>query len=416
VEYVLDSFLNSPISPSFLTNLNHDFAAARAAGVKLIPRFIYTNTTHSGTCPEQSVCPPYGDATKAVILGHIAQLKPALQQNADVIACMQLGFIGIYGENYYTDHFGDASGNGQGKLLDENWNDRIAVLKALLAALPNSRIVQVRIPQLKERYVYGVSANVLSNALTEGEAFTGTDKARIGFHNDCFLSGTNDYGTYTDYGNSSTPAKDATTALRNFEMADSKFTAVGGETCDDSYSPQNDCGPAGMAQQEFANFHYSFLNSQYNLAVNNDWVTGGCMDEIKQKMGYRLVLHNATIPATAAKNGSISITLNIDNVGYASPFNQRPVQLILKNKASGKITAINFNTDIRKWYTGSISLKDKLSLPAGLTTGAYEVMLNMPDNYPSLAKRPEYSIRLANNDLWDAATGYNKLNASIELQ
>ncbi len=416
VEYVLDSFLNSPISSSFLTNLNHDFAAARAAGVKLIPRFIYTNTTHAGNCAEQSICPLYGDATKAVILGHIAQLKPLLQQNADVIACMQLGFIGIYGENYYSDHFGDASANGQGKLLDENWNDRIAVLKALLAALPSSRMIQVRIPQLKERYVYGVSANVLSNALTEDEAFSGTDKARIGFHNDCFLSSSNDYGTYTDYGNSATPAKDATTALRNFEMADSKFTAVGGETCDDSYSPQNDCGPTGMAQQEFANFHYSFLNSQYNLNVNNDWVTGGCMDEIKQKMGYRLVLRKATIPVKAAKTGSINIALDIDNVGYASPFNQRPVQLILKSKATGKITAINFNTDIRKWYTGSISLKDKLTLPAGLAAGSYDVMLNMPDNYASLANRPEYSIRLANNDLWDAATGYNKLNASIELQ
>ena len=416
VEYVLDSFLNSPISSSFLTNLNHDFAAARAAGVKLIPRFIYTNTTHSGNCAEQSICPLYGDATKAVILGHIAQLKPLLQQNADVIACMQLGFIGIYGENYYSDHFGDASANGQGKLLDENWNDRIAVLKALLAALPASRMIQVRIPQLKERYVYGVSANVLSNALTEDEAFSGTDKARIGFHNDCFLSSSNDYGTYTDYGNSSTPAKDATTALRNFEMADSKFTAVGGETCDDSYSPQNDCGPTGMAQQEFANFHYSFLNSHYNLNVNNDWVTGGCMDEIKQKMGYRLVLRKATIPVKAAKTGSISIALDIDNVGYASPFNQRPVQLILKNKATGKVTAISFNTDIRKWYTGSISLKDKLKLPGGLAAGSYDVMFNMPDNYASLANRPEYSIRLANNDLWDTATGYNKLNASIELQ
>lgn len=416
VEYVLDSFLNSPISSSFLTNLNHDFAAARAAGVKLIPRFIYTNTTHSGNCAEQSICPLYGDATKAVILGHIAQLKPLLQQNADVIACMQLGFIGIYGENYYSDHFGDASANGQGKLLDENWNDRIAVLKALLAALPASRMIQVRIPQLKERYVYGVSANVLSNALTEDEAFSGTDKARIGFHNDCFLSSSNDYGTYTDYGNSSTPAKDATTALRNFEMADSKFTAVGGETCDDSYSPQNDCGPTGMAQQEFANFHYSFLNSQYNLNVNNDWVTGGCMDEIKQKMGYRLVLRKATIPVKAAKTGSINIALDIDNVGYASPFNQRPVQLILKNKSTGKVTAISFNTDIRKWYTGSISLKDKLKLPGGLAAGSYDVMFNMPDNYASLANRPEYSIRLANNDLWDTATGYNKLNASIELQ
>ncbi len=102
---------------------------------------------------------------------------------------MQLGFIGIYGENYYTDYFGDASASGQGKLLDQNWTDRTDVLRALLKALPADRMVQVRTPQLKEKYVYGTSANVNSPALTSAEAFSGTDKARIGFHNDCFLSG-----------------------------------------------------------------------------------------------------------------------------------------------------------------------------------------------------------------------------------
>ncbi|MDB5136362.1 MAG: hypothetical protein JWP37_2965 [Mucilaginibacter sp.] len=414
VEYVLDSFVTSPISSAFLSNFDQDCATARAAGVKLIPRFIYTNTTHSGSCPGLSICPPYGDATKAVILNHISQLKPYLQKNEDVIACMQLGFIGIWGENYFSDHFGDAS--TQGKLLDNNWQDRIDILKALLAALPADRMIQVRIPQLKERYVYGISANAISPALTEAEAFTGTDKSRIAFHNDCFLSSTNDEGTYTDYGNSGTPEKDATTALRNFEMADSKYTAVGGETCDNSYSPQNDCGPAGMAQQEFANFHYSFLNASYNVDVNDDWVTGGCMDEIKQKMGYRFVLRNATIPVSASKSGSISLSLNVDNIGYASPFNARPVQLILKNKSTGKVTAISFNTDIRRWYTGSIKLEDKLSLPAGMDAGTYDVMLSMPDAAASITNRPEYSIRLANNDLWDSTTGYNKLNAAIELK
>ena len=416
VEYKLDSFVATPISAQFLANLDKDFAAARTAGVKLIPRFIYVNSTHSGSCPEQSICTPYGDATKAVVLNHIAQLKPYLQKNADVIACMQLGFIGIWGENYYSDHFGDASSNGQGKLMDNNWQDRIDVLKALLGALPASRMVQVRIPQLKERYVYGIQASVQSAAMTDDEAFNGTDKSRIAFHNDCFLSSTNDEGTYTDYGNTATPAKDATTALRNYEMLDTKYTAVGGETCDDSYSPQNDCGPTGMAQTEFASFHYSFLNAAYNLDVNNDWVTGGCMDEIKQKMGYRFVLRNATIPIKASSGGTISLILNIDNVGYASPFNARPVQLILKNKSTGKVTAIAFNTDIRKWYTGSIKLEDKLSLPAGMDAGIYDVLLNMPDAAASIATRPEYSIRLANNDLWDATTGYNKLNTTIQIQ
>lgn len=414
VEYVLDSFANSPISSTFLSNFDKDCATARAAGVKLIPRFIYTNTTHTGGCPAQSICPPYGDAPKAVVLNHINQLKPYLVKNADIIACVQLGFIGIWGEGYFTDYFGDAS--TQGKLLDNNWTDRIAVVKAMLGAVTSDRMVQVRTPQLIERYIYGINANVISPAINDNQAFDESDAARLGFHNDCFLSSTDDEGTYEDYGNSSTPAQDAITPLRNFEMAESKYTAVGGETCDDSYSPQNDCGPTGTAQQEFANFHYSFLNALYNLDVNNDWVTGGCMDDIKLKLGYRFVLKNATFPSSVSKDSSIKVTINIENEGYASPYNPRPVQLILRNKATGTVTAINFNTDIRKWFTGSINLTDKLQLPMGMDAGTYDLLLNMPDAYASIAKRPEYSIQLANANTWEAATGYNNLNTSIQIK
>ncbi len=414
VEYILDSFIDSPISDNFLKCFNRDCATARAAGVKLIVRFCYVNKAHGGNCAD-GICPPYGDAPKAVLLNHIKQLKPYLQQNVDIIACMQMGFIGIWGENYYSDYFGDASKSGNGRVLDSNWNDRVLVLKALLNALPKSRMIQVRIPQLKQRYIYGISAAVNSAPLNRAEAFSGTDKARIGFHNDCFLSGPSDYGTYNDYGNSSSPQKDATPALRKFEMADSRYTVVGGETCDDVFSPQNDCGPTGRAQQEFAGFHYSFLNSAYNTAVNDDWVTGGCMDEIKQKMGYRFVLRTAKLATKAKKGSAIDVLLTISNVGYASPYNARPVQLVLKNKVGGKVTAIAFKTDIRKWFSGNTVLRQKLLLPASLKPGAYEVYLNMPDAAKIIAARPEYSVQLANQDLWEAETGYNKLNVTLQI-
>ncbi|MEB0288880.1 DUF4874 domain-containing protein, partial [Cryobacterium sp. 10S3] len=78
--------------------------------------------------------------------------------NADVIACVQLGFIGTWGEQYYSDFFGDASPNAaQGKLLDQNWKDRIEVIKAMLDAVPADRMIQLRYPQLKQRYIYGVN-------------------------------------------------------------------------------------------------------------------------------------------------------------------------------------------------------------------------------------------------------------------
>lgn len=83
--------------------------------------------------------------------------------------------------------FGDASQNAtQGKLLDANWRDRIEVIKAMLDAVPADRMVQLRYPQIKQRYIYGINALITSAPLTDAQAFSENDIARLGYHNDCF--------------------------------------------------------------------------------------------------------------------------------------------------------------------------------------------------------------------------------------
>jgi hypothetical protein len=415
--YEMDIFKSQELSAAFLNYITVDFMVARQAGFKLIPRFTYTLKQTAGNCPEGFICPPYGDAPKAIVLQHIGQLKPVLQANADVIAAVQMGFIGVWGEQYYTDFFGDASQNTTTqKLLDNNWQDRIDVLRALLDAVPKDRMIQVRYPQIKQRYVYGVNADVNAAALLETEGFSETDKARIGFHNDCFMASSNDYGTFEDYGNSSTPRKDANTILREFKKKDSKYVVVGGETCADAFSPQNDCEPTGRVQTKMKELHYSFLNCAYNNAVNNDWQTGGCMDNIKRNLGYRFVLTEATFPKTVETANSFSISINVENRGYASPYNKRPLNLVLRNKTSGKEHKVALTADVRKWFSGTNNVKENITLPADVEKGNYELFLSMPDQYPSIANRPEYAIRLANDGVWDNATGYNKLNMVLEVK
>lgn len=418
--YILDNFKNRPLSEDFLKRMNEDFEIVREAGVKIILRFSYINVTHSGNCPVKSICPPYGDAPLSVVLEQIGQLKPYLQQNTDVIACVQEGFIGIWGENYYSDYFGDASPNGGlGKFLDSNWTDRNKVLKALLDAVPKDRMVQVRTPQIKQRYIYGISAPIISPALTESKAFSGSDKARIGFHNDAFLSGPSDEGTYEDYGNSNSPPNgDARTinTLKNYVKSDSKFVVVGGETDNPSYTPQNGCGSSGIAEQEMAAFHYSFLNSEYQQAVIGGWAKGGCLNTIKMKLGYRFVLKDATFPIHANRGGILAFSMDLNNAGYAALFNERPVQLILRNSATSKEITLDLNDDVRKWYPGAIAVKDSVILPATIPAGTYQLFLNLPDGYSSISKRKEYSIRLANTNMWEDSTGYNKLNDSVEVK
>ena len=415
--YVLDIFKNAPLSTSFLNALKVDCEIARIAGVKLIPRFAYTLTAKEGDCPEGFICPPYGDAPKEIVLQHIGQLKTFFVENADVIAAVQMGFIGVWGEQYYTDYFGDASMNDSPqKLLDQHWKDRIEVAKALLQAVPVNRMIQVRYPQLKQRIVYGIEASTGVAPLTLEEAFNDQDKARIGYHNDCFLASADDYGTYMDYGNSSTPRQAATVELRNYKHNDSKFVVVGGETCDDAFSPQNDCEPAGKAKTEMALFHYSYLNSAYNNEVNNDWQSGGCMEEIKLKLGYRLVLKNSLFPREIMRTEPLSIRIQLENVGYASPYNPRPVKLVLRNTGNGSQYFIDIPEDPRRWFPGNVSIENELPLPSNIAAGTYDTFLFLPDSSSKIADRQEYAIRFANENTWESSTGLNRLNAKVVIR
>lgn len=56
--FVMDIFKTAPLSAAFLTAVKNDFDIARAAGIKLIPRFVYTTTATSGGCPEGFICRP----------------------------------------------------------------------------------------------------------------------------------------------------------------------------------------------------------------------------------------------------------------------------------------------------------------------------------------------------------------------
>jgi hypothetical protein len=110
------------------------------------------------------------------------------------------------------------------------------------------------------------------------------------------------------------------------------------------------------------------------------------------------------------------VELQLQNKGYASPFNPRPVQLVLRNQQNGNLIQFDFTTAVQKWFPGKIVLKQQFVLPAGIAKGAYQVLLNLPDGYKSLQGNPAYSIRLANDDLWEPATGLNDLKHIMMVQ
>ncbi len=401
--FYLENFKAGPISAAYLQNMQTDFNTIRKAGLKVIPRFIYTDQVNAGSCGSW-ICPPYGDAPKSVVLNHISQLKTLFEKNADVIATVQMGFIGTWGEQYYTDYFGDASQSPY-TLSNTNWNDRRAVLDSLLKAVPQELNVQVRFPQMKQKDIYGNAALTNSLPLSISEAFLGSNKSRIGFHNDCFLANFDDYGTYNNYSNGSSD----TTNLKPYMASDSKYVFVGGETCDStSY------GSCSNALYEMSRMHFSYLNADYNNRINNTWSTGNCINDIKKRLGYRLAISKASFSNNASQGSEFYYDITIDNTGFSSPINKKIVSLVIKNTSTNEEYEGVIDTDTRKWFNGSHNIIGSLCIPSCIAAGTYNVYIKISDSHSNLFNRPEYCIRLASN-VWNASKGYNDLQYTFTI-
>jgi hypothetical protein len=367
--FYLAEYKNGPIAQAALDQLQQQINTVRAAGLKLVLRFAYTTSTAGD------------DTTKDRILAHLDQLAPYLNAGQDVIAVVQAGLIGAWGEWYYTQNFGNA-----GTVSSTDWANRKAVTDKLLSVVPSSRMIQLRTPKFK-RTLYSTTA------VQPGDAYNGSALSRIGHHNDCFLASPDDFGTYEN-----------TSVEYPYLQADTTYVAMGGETCG-SNPPRSDCP---TATSELAQFHWSFINTDYEPTVLNSWSSGGCLADITKFLGYRFRLESGTYPATASPGGSLPISFTVHNDGYATPFNPRNLELVLRNTSTSSTYKLAMNSDPRRWTAGtSTSVSQTLTLPTSLPAGSYTLLLNLPD--PLLSTRPEYSIRLANQGTWDAATGMNSL-------
>ncbi len=378
----LDEYRNRPLPAALLTKLDHQFQLVRQAGIKVIPRFTYNFPKGEAKGLDNSL-----DRT----IAHINQLKPVLQQNADVIAVLQAGFIGSWGEWHN-------SSNG----LDRP-EPKAKILRSLLTALPTSRMVQIRYPNdIKTNY---------PQPLTLTSAFRGDARSRIAFHNDCFLANQSDAGTYE-------PDLQAT---KNYTSQIAPYIAVGGETCD--VTPAQHRSDCATAEPELAKFHWSYLNPQFYEPIISQWRREGCYEQIDRRLGYRLQLLRSDFPAKIPLSRLVKGNFVIKNVGYASPFNPRGLELILRHRQTGKVYRLPLlkpfskTHDPRYWLPqlGAIYVTASGKLPSTAPSGSYELLLNLPDPMPKLAYRPEYAIRLANEQIWEAQTGFNSLRRTIQL-
>ena len=373
IQFRLDKCMDKDIPQAYLDKMQKTFDALREGGAKCILRYCYKESESESNKP--------WDAEEKWVMRHIEQVKPLLQKNEDVIMAFQAGYVGVWGEWYYTDHFG---------MNPQSYNDyqpRRRVLEAMLEALPESRQVAVRTPDFKMN-MYGIE---LADTLTAATAHSGSALSRIGGFNDCFMSSADDWGTY------------ATSTSRLFWKGDTRYTFMGGETCavQQDGSGKDYCSCTASIR-DMEDYHWSYLNIDYNTSVLGVWKKGNCYNEVQNRLGYRLVVDRISHTETPVAGEPYTLVLYMRNAGFSAPQNPRDARLVFEAE-DGTETVFDLGSDPRTWHPGTTRIEKVVTLPAAKGT----FWLHLPD--PLLKDRVEYSIALANKDVWDKERGYNKL-------
>lgn len=155
------------------------------------------------------------------------------------------------------------------------------------------------------------------------------------------------------------------------------------------------------------------------MGAVDQWKAEGCYDEIARRLGYRFRLLETTAPTAITRGSAGSLGILMTNDGFGKLYNPRGAELVFRHQDGGEEYTIDLTTDEdpRSWFPGpgeETTLEVYANLPGELATGTYNLFLNLPDASASL-RDAAYSVRLANQGVWEAETGYNDLNVSVEV-
>ncbi|CAM2010135.1 DUF4874 domain-containing protein [Acanthopleuribacter pedis] len=369
---------DSAVDSQTLAVIRANFSAMRAAGVKGIVRISY-NDALSGE-----------DASLEWMDVHLGQLAPIFEANKDVIAFFQAGMIGAWGEWHSS-----ASGH-------DTPAGRAAVWRLLLQHLPDCLPIQVRTPGFI-RELEATAPAAVGNC---------SSAARIAHHNDCWLANETDGGTYG--------AGQREFWLTEMET-DARLSPWGGETCclETPCLVANTLGRCEVALSEAPRLGAVYLSDSWHPDMLR--ALEPCWAELSRGLGYRFQWVSAQLPERLRGGAPFSWSIHLQNVGYAPLSKARPVYLLLLGEDGGDVLArYPLEADVRTWTPGDHHLSGRFVAPACLGVDQARLALWLPDAAASIAERPEYAVRFANRntsnaDVWEAATGYNRLAEGIPV-
>ncbi len=363
---LLAPFRESPLGADFIRRLRRGLDHARSAGVQVVLRFRYDET-------EVGI-----DAPLERVLEHIGQLGGVIRDHATVIAVVEAGFIGAWGEWHTSSNELDTP------------EARAAVIEALVLAVPNEIGISVRTPMYKDAAVGG--------PLSAGTAFSDEPMARIGHHNDCFLGSDDDLGTFAD------PIED----WRDWLEADTAWVPMGGGACREN-PPYSLCDTA-LAQ--LARFHFTYLNGGWNEGVLDGWRDRGCYDEIDRRLGYRLAFVEGEATPEAPPGGELRLRVVLENTGFAAPVRPHGVAVIFARSGDIRVAQLA-DAELRRWLPGEpIELDLDVVLPSDVVPGHWALGLRLAA--PGL-EDPRFALGVVNEGAWDTLIGANVLNAEVRI-
>ncbi len=381
LDLVLAGSRNTDISQDYIEKIKQQFEFIRQAGLKVILRVTYNE--HFGD----------DDADINLVLSHIKQLKPVLEENKDLIMSIGAGYIGAWGEWHASTHNLTSAENM--KKIEE----------ALMQNTPKDLKIMFRRPSFIMSWY--------PKPLKKSEANSGSNKSRAGFHDDCYNWNLTDMGTFS---------RDKDTREDQFKYLEqiTKFVPVVGELCTADVANQQNSVSCKSGLEMAEKFHYSLLGNQ----IRGSWTKQeklpvevyqeeGCWDDFQRRLGYRFVLKEAKMPKRVVSGNYLNMNFTIVNRGFSATTNERPVYLVLSK--DDQEYKFKIDSDPRKWYSDeekTVNIRQKL--PKNLESGSYDLYLWMPDKSKRLQNNPKYSIRVANENVWIKDKGYNKLG-TIEV-
>ena len=430
----LDQFMDQPLSEAKLALLQQGLDLLRLRGFKALLRFAYEKTMGQDTGPSRDT-----------ILGHLDQLAPIIQKNADVIFVLQAGFVGAWGEWHSSAHG-----------LEKRHKALATIVAKLLEVLPADRMTQVRVPKYK-RWVLDDKPLDQYAFLNAESAHTGTPLARIGFHNDGFLANNTCGGTWTEaplFSNPGNPEFD-------YMTVESPYVAIDGELFwADQGGPVDGLRAAiRMRLHHYASFSIAHSYSEREgkpfsidvwmktpltlaqvqeakLPVSDGYFEdagGNTADRtpfeyIRDHLGYRIELQSATFPRAVKPGDTLDAAVTLINRGFSTFHNPRPVYLVLLDGTQCAAEIPIENTDPRTWqpftpgdksYTPlTHTLHVSWAVPEDHEAKWYLLGLWLPDAYETLRKDPRYAVRAANGDVpwWTDLQGAYGVNILGPIQ